>query len=163
MDLGKDTKHLILSPLIFNFFQPCGLADRDEAGSSTWVSGISGFGLYPSLSKSRSCTAADKLVISDSDQSYYQFRSTSKLWLSFDPMSVLVHHNTATEYQYLHSTTNMRIFLGRQGIWADIKDKIIKRFHTFHPVSPSSAGLSHLIRMTGKAQVTKYKCNKGKP
>lgn len=61
---------------IFKGFQPCGLAGRDGAGSSTWVSG---FGLYPSLSKTRSCTAADKLVIPDPDQSYYQFRSAPML------------------------------------------------------------------------------------
>lgn len=66
--------------LIFKeVFWPCGLAEGDGAGCSI---GVSVSGAYPGLTKTRSCTAADKLVISDPDQSYYQFWSRPKpLWL----------------------------------------------------------------------------------
>lgn len=66
--------------LIFKeVFWPCGLAEGDGAGCSA---GVSVSGAYPGLTKTRSCTAADKLVISDPDQSHYQFWSRPKpLWL----------------------------------------------------------------------------------
>lgn len=49
--------------------------ERDGVGWRAWVS-VSG--AYPGLSETRSCTAADKFVSSDPDQSYYQFWSRPK-------------------------------------------------------------------------------------
>lgn len=49
--------------------------ESDGAGWGAWVSAS---GAYPGLSGTRSCTAADKFVGSDPDQSYYQFWSRPK-------------------------------------------------------------------------------------
>lgn len=51
---------------------PCGLA-RER-----WRACVSVSGAYPRLAETRSCTAADKFVSHDPDQSYYQFWSRPK-------------------------------------------------------------------------------------
>lgn len=85
MDLGIDSKHLIIYSFL-RFFNLVVWQPEMKLGA------VLGYQALEFIPVSQNPGAADKLVIPDPDQSYYQFRSTPKLWLLCDPVSVLVHH-----------------------------------------------------------------------